>query len=105
MVMNRSSWLAGLLFLGSACDANVEHKPALYPDQTSASFELFVKQCSSCHQPPMPDAHLAKAWPAVVERMQQHKQQQGFWVMNAVEKKQVLQYLQSHAKQGTKNAN
>jgi len=69
-----------------------------YPDQESASFQQFSRQCSGCHRPPMPDAHIATAWPMVVARMQQHKEQRGLLVMNDIERQQVLDYLQTHAK-------
>jgi len=98
MISNRIGCLMVALFLCSACDSGSEHVTAAYPDQESASFQQFTRQCSACHRPPMPNIHIAKAWPAVIARMQQHKQQQGLLVMNSAEQQQVLAYLQAHAK-------
>lgn len=86
-----------LLFL-SSCASESEPSLASYPDQQSAAFQQFSRQCSSCHGLPMPDAHIATAWPMVVARMQRHKEQRGLLVMSDVEQQKILGYLQAHAK-------
>ncbi|MDQ6968067.1 MAG: hypothetical protein Q9M14_05220 [Mariprofundaceae bacterium] len=103
MVMIKSKFLCFLivLLLCSACDSESNNNNTLvpaYPAQESAAFQQFSRQCSSCHRPPMPNAHMASTWPTVVARMQQHKQQHGLLVMRESEKQQVLDYLQTYAK-------
>lgn len=98
MISNKIGCLAVALFVCSACDSDPEHIAMIYPGQESASFQQFTRQCSSCHRPPMPDVHIAKAWPAVLARMQQHKEQRGLLVMNDREQQQILGYLQTYAK-------
>jgi len=98
MINNQIVCLFAVLFLCSACDSGFEHVATSYPDQQSLGFQQFSRQCSTCHRPPMPDAHVADAWPEVLIRMQQHKEQRGLLVMSNVEQQQVLAYLQAHAK-------
>jgi len=87
-----------IVLLSSACSSESNNALMTYPDQESTAFQQFTRQCSTCHRPPMPDVHVATAWPTVVARMQQHKEQRGLLVMNDVEQQQVLGYLQTHAK-------
>ncbi len=100
MVMIKNNFLIclGAVLLFSACDSESNHVLMTYPEQESAAFQEFTRQCSSCHRPPMPDVHIAKDWQAVVARMQQHKEQRGLVVMSDAEQQQILSYLQAHAK-------
>jgi len=90
--------LVCFIALFAGCDSETSHQLASYPDQQSSGFQLFSKQCSSCHRPPMPDVHVAKAWPMVVARMQQHKEQRGLVRMSDDAQHEVLIYLQTYAK-------
>ncbi|MDQ6954798.1 MAG: hypothetical protein Q9M20_05080 [Mariprofundaceae bacterium] len=94
---NYAKLLLIVLLACSACDSKTEQEAALYPRQDSSEFQVFAKQCSSCHRPPMPDVHTAQAWTRVIARMQQHKEQRGLLVMNAIEQQTILDYLQKHA--------
>ncbi|MDQ6995334.1 MAG: hypothetical protein Q9M18_07040 [Mariprofundaceae bacterium] len=95
------SSLCLLLFL-TACSSQDKPTTAvtnnLYPDQTSTGFKQFSKQCSICHRPPMPNQHTALEWRGVVDLMQQHRAQAGYGAMSEAIKKEVLSYLQAHAK-------
>lgn len=95
---NVVAYLVAVLLFCTSCASESEPSLISYPDQQSASFQQFSRQCSSCHGLPMPDVHIATAWPTVVARMQQHKEQRGLLVMSDVEQQQVLGYLQTHAK-------
>jgi len=98
MIKNNLVGFFVIVLLCSACDSESNHVLMTYPEQESAAFQQFTRQCSSCHRPPMPDVHLARDWQAVVARMQQHKEQRGLVAMSDIEQQQVLTYLQTHAK-------
>ncbi|MDQ6970117.1 MAG: hypothetical protein Q9M16_06390 [Mariprofundus sp.] len=100
--MKRNSVIALLLvlLLSVACsDATqgADKTVSLYPDQQSAGFKQFAKQCSACHRPPMPNIHPANLWVTTLYRMQKHRRQRGLVIMTDAEQQQVLAYLQSHS--------
>jgi len=101
--MRKNSFCLLLLFLAgcsSQGETSASATATLYPDQNSAGFQQFSKQCSTCHRPPMPNQHTALEWAGVVDLMQQHRAQAGYGAMSDDVKKQVLQYLQKHSQQG-----
>jgi len=88
------------LFVVACGDATQQSRPpsvSVYPDQQSAGFKQFAKQCSACHRPPMPNIHPANLWVSTLYRMQRHRQQRGLTPMNDAQQQQVLAYLQNHS--------
>ncbi|PCH53808.1 MAG: hypothetical protein COC22_01670 [Flavobacteriaceae bacterium] len=98
MIKNNLVGFFVIVLLCSACSPESNNTLMTYPEPESAAFQQLTRQCSSCHRPPMPDAHAARDWPAIVARMQQHKEQRGLVVMSHVEQQQILAYLQAYAK-------
>lgn len=64
--------------------------------QTAAA-EAFVEHCSSCHQTPSPEAHVASEWEAVVERMQANTRLMEVDTLSPSERDRVLSFLEEHA--------
>jgi len=97
--MRKNSVIA--IFLALICtacsDADYDQTVLIYPDQESAGFKQFAKQCSACHRPPMPNIHPSNLWVTTLNRMRKHRQQRGFSVMTEVRQQEVLEYLQSHS--------
>lgn len=63
------------------------------PDRSDPAAQAFVQTCSKCHAPPDPALHSPEQWDAVVTRMGQHMEQQGFGPLAPEEKQLVLSYL------------
>jgi len=82
---------------GDSAQQSVSPSVSMYPDQQSADFKQFAKQCSACHRPPMPNIHPANLWVSTLYRMQKHRQQRGLKRMTDAQQQQVLVYLQSHS--------
>ncbi len=103
MVMKRNSvlCLSLVLFFAVACSDTTQSEAqkslSIYPDQQSADFKQFAKQCSTCHKPPMPNIHPANLWVTTLYRMQKHRQQRGLGRMTETQHQQVLAYLQRHS--------
>jgi len=98
MIKNKIAGFFVTALLCSGCSSEPNHVLMTYPEQGSAVFQQFTRQCSSCHRPPMPNVHTAREWEGVVVRMQQHKQQRGLVAMSHAEQQQILAYLQVYAK-------
>ncbi len=64
---------------------------AAEPDDPAA--QAFLRACSKCHAPPDPSLHTPQEWDAVVTRMAQHMEQQGFGPLSPEEKELVSSYL------------
>lgn len=80
----------------AACDGAPPSKLS-YPDMDSPEFQVFAKNCSYCHAPPLPTVHRAEEWPMVIARMNNHRIQRAYGTMNAGDKTMILRYLASHA--------
>jgi len=79
----------------SACDYS---RPAIgYPDQQSQAFNVYARNCSQCHAPPLPDAHPASEWPNVIARMQEHLVQRSMAPIAASDIQVLRGYLEAHA--------
>ncbi|MDQ6966368.1 MAG: hypothetical protein Q9M23_05550 [Mariprofundaceae bacterium] len=79
----------------SACDYS---RPAIgYPDQQSQAFNVYARNCSECHAPPLPDAHPAAEWPNVITRMQEHLVQRSMAPIAAADINVLRGYLETHA--------
>lgn len=89
--------LAGLFaLLPTACDFSAQ--PSIpYPDQQSPAFEVYARNCSQCHAPPLPGAHPASQWPNVIARMQQHLVQRSMAPIAAADIAVLRAYLEAHA--------
>ncbi len=101
--MKRNNFIVLLLLLlfsvacSDATQQSTQSSVSIYPDQQSADFKQFAKQCSACHRPPMPNIHPANLWVSTLYRMQKHRQQRGLKRMTDAQQQQVLAYLQSHS--------
>jgi len=102
MKRNSALLLLGMILMAGCSNQNASDatKTNQYPDQASAGFKQFSKQCSTCHRPPMPSQHTALEWSGVVDLMQQHRAQAGYGAMSDDVKNQVMRYLQAHSKEG-----
>jgi hypothetical protein len=87
-----------ILLTLAACEAGQSTLQADYPDQQSRAFQIFARQCSQCHAPPMPTAHTAMEWPSVMARMQQHRIQRSLAPIMAQDMVVIRDYLIRHAK-------
>jgi len=93
----RAVMLAGLFaLLPAGCDFSA-HPSIQYPDQQSPAFEVYARNCSQCHAPPLPDAHPASRWPNVIARMQQHLVQRSMAPIAAGDIVVLRAYLEAHA--------
>lgn len=82
--------------LSAGCDyAPSQHTP--YPDEQSQAFNVYARNCSECHAPPLPDAHTADAWPNVIARMQQHLVERSMAPIAAADMLLLREYLETHA--------
>ncbi len=90
--------LAAMLL--SACDAPRKGETLTYPDANSADFQVFARQCSQCHAPPQPTAHVRPEWARVIARMQQHLVQRSMAPMPAADIAVLRRYLENHAAEG-----
>jgi len=88
--------IAALTMLLAACSAPLEKVD--YPEMGSPQFNNYYAQCSQCHAPPRPSAHLAEEWPTVIARMQDHRIESRIPPMMANEAVAVREYLTKHAK-------
>lgn len=93
--------LAGLMVcLVAACDSFPPKNELEYPDKGSPAFEVYARNCSECHAPPLPDAHPANQWPNVIARMQQHLVQRSMPPISTQDLLVLRDYLVAHAPEG-----
>jgi len=85
------------LLLLSACDTPRKGAALTYPDANSADFQVFARQCSQCHAPPQPTAHIRVEWPNVIARMQLHLVQRSMAPMPEADIAVLRRYLENHA--------
>jgi len=93
--LQTSSCFGLMAMLLSACD--ISNEPLVYPEADSPSAQLYQSKCARCHNAPQPHAHTARAWPAVLQRMQMRMRTKGATPLNKSELSEVLDYLQRHA--------
>jgi hypothetical protein len=87
----------------SACGNNQTAQPKNYPDKGTPQAELYMEKCSQCHAAPLPDAHTARIWPSVLQRMQLRMKTKNVTPLTRKEMSIILGYLQQHAKPATTN--
>lgn len=64
------------------------------PESVAPDAVLFARTCSRCHALPDPAQHTPAQWPAVVERMRQHMNEQKGVVPSNDAVQQIVRYLQ-----------
>ena len=90
--------LAGLMACSiAACDSIPPKDEHEYPDKGSPAFEVYARNCSECHAPPLPSAHPANQWPGVIARMQQHLVQRSMAPISTQDLLVLRDYLVAHA--------
>jgi len=90
--------MGGLLILFmAACDFSPPKSDVEYPDKGSQAFEVYARNCSECHAPPLPGAHPANQWPGVIARMQQHLVERSMAPIAATDQLILRDYLMLHA--------
>lgn len=62
-----------------------------------AEAELFIEQCSICHETPSPKAHTAPGWEQVVSRMRANMAIMDVEPLNDDQKDRIVAYLRSRA--------
>jgi len=91
-------FLGGLMVCSmAACDAFPPKNELEYPDKGSPAFEVYARNCSECHAPPLPSAHPADQWPGVIARMQQHLVQRSMPPIAVADILVLREYLENHA--------
>lgn len=68
------------------------------PDQNSPGAALVTGYCTECHGTPSPDAHTAREWPFVVERMQNWRITKGFGPIPKKDIGPLIDYLEKHGR-------
>lgn len=63
--------------------------------------DLFLEQCSLCHETPSPRAHTASGWQAVVQRMQANMGLMGVTALTGAQMDTILAYLRPRAARGS----
>jgi hypothetical protein len=84
-----------------ACNDGGSSTPSIaapLPDGQSAAAQLFTVKCGECHFRPQPVSHTAAEWINVVHRMDGHRTMKGKGPLTEEETKQILGYLERHAK-------
>ena len=71
---------------------------AAEPPNIADAPPILRKWCSDCHAPPSPKSHTSQEWPNVVARMQTHRSMQGLANISNQDLKNLINYLESHAK-------
>ena len=66
--------------------------------ELTAAATTYIDVCSRCHALPDPSAHAPQAWEAVVERMNINMENLGMAPLTPMQKKEIMAYLQEHAK-------
>ncbi len=99
MLPNSMTAFSGLL-LASLLASCTQESPAVpaYPEMDGERFRVFAEHCSSCHAPPKPTVHVAREWPFVIARMQQHRVQRGLGPIPAADMEKIKDYLLEYAK-------
>ncbi len=99
--MTRASVAGAVAVLLTACSERPpESASREYPDADSPGATLLVGRCGICHVAPQPSAHVAAAWPGVVNRMQARMRSRGYPLLADEEQAVLLEYLQAHAASG-----
>ncbi|OIQ03491.1 MAG: hypothetical protein AUK36_04380 [Zetaproteobacteria bacterium CG2_30_59_37] len=81
----------------AACDASSNRTHTDYPDEQSEAFNVYARNCSECHAPPLPSAHPAEEWPNVIARMQQHLVHRSMAPIAVADILVLREYLETHA--------
>lgn len=81
----------------AACQDKKPHVARVYPAADSAGARLLLKECSSCHNAPLPQSRNAQQWPYIVKRMQQHRLKAGLPPLKTEELTILIQYLSRYA--------
>lgn len=76
--------------------------PVTDPDELpeTPEAELFVEECSVCHQTPSPRAHTASEWASVVGRMQANIRLMHLDTLSERRRTRILDFLRRHAADG-----
>ena len=102
IVLLRTSFSVALLLICSACTGEAPPEPVDYPETGSAVTQLYLARCGDCHVAPQPASRTARVWPGIVQRMQMRMQAKARTPLNKNELSLILDYLQRHAGDGSK---
>jgi mono/diheme cytochrome c family protein len=72
--------------------------PRTLPSPESQGAILFKERCSQCHSLPDPTLHTGAEWPGTVEKMRAYMQAMDKKVITKDEEKEIVGYLQNHAR-------
>jgi len=95
--MTRSLSLIAACALLQACGETPQPPLPDYPAADTAGARLLMSHCAACHVAPLPSAHSAAQWPAVLARMQMRMRSRGYPLLTPEELATLLDYLQAHA--------
>jgi len=93
-------WMGSAALCLAGCQAapdGTKHVQATFPETDAPGYAVLVDACAACHAPPHPEAHSAREWPWVVQRMESHRIQRGLGAITERERKALLSYLRRHA--------
>ena len=91
--------MIGLLCLFGCARGAAPVVSVALPEPDSAGAKLEKALCSQCHGAPQPSAHVAKEWPNVLTRMNDHRVMLAMKAISDEERAVILDYLQKHAGQ------
>jgi cytochrome c2 len=74
--------------------------PESLPAGQTPGAAVFKAACSQCHALPDPRSHAAGEWPAIVEKMKANMRLMRKKVISADQEKEILSFLEQHAKKG-----
>lgn len=91
MIVSRGALFAAVALAAAACT------PTPYPEEGSASFELYRARCAQCHVLYRPHVLTAKMWEAILVRMDGERKRARLPPLTDDERAVILEYLQRNA--------
>ncbi len=95
--MRMAGFAGAMAMLLAACSERPQPAARDFPDPDSAGAKLLTSRCGTCHVAPLPSAHVASGWSAVLHRMQMRMRSRGYPLLAEEEQQVLLEYLQAHA--------
>jgi len=91
--------ILGLLLLIGCSEPAAPVAAVGLPEPESPGAKSMKAVCSQCHGVPQPTSHIAKDWPNIVARMNDHRIMLAMKAISDEQRVIILDYLQKHAGQ------
>jgi hypothetical protein len=66
-------------------------------DTMGYAFHRYSHRCSACHALPDPRIHTTRAWPGVIDRMNNHARSAGLLPIDGLERDSIQAFLRRHS--------